>query len=132
MFPISFVIGFAMAVLGFEHSTIIASATLIGWLLLSLFFCKDSFTGQSPGKALLGVRVIDTRTGQAAGLLASFKRNLPLLIPFMPLIVGGRLCGGYRTGDKWAKTKVIWNKHAEHPIFAVDASTPTTTGSSGT
>lgn len=120
MFPVSFAIGLTMAIFGFEQSTIIASATLLGWALLTLFFCKDSFAGQSPGKALLGVRVLDTRTGQTAGVLASLKRNLPLLVPFMPLIIGGRLCSGYRIGDHWAHTKVIWNKHAGHPIFAVN------------
>lgn len=123
MLPVSFVIGFVLALLGFEHSTVIASATLFAWLLLTVFFCKDSFAGRSSGKALLGVRVIDTRTGQPAGVIASFKRNLPLLIPFMPLIVAGRLCSGYRTGDKWARAKVVWNKHAGHPIFDVDATT---------
>jgi uncharacterized RDD family membrane protein YckC len=121
MLPISFLIGFTLAFWGVERSAIAASATLIGWLLLTVFFCKDSFCGQSPGKALLGVRVIDTRSGQPASVVSSFKRNLPLLIPFMPLIVGGRLCSGYRIGDKWAHTKVIWNKHAGHPIFVVDA-----------
>lgn len=127
-FPIFFAIGFVMALLGFEEGAIVTSATLFGWLLLTLFFCKDSLAGQSPGKALLGVKVMDTRTGQAAGLFASFKRNLPLLVPFMPLIIGGLLCSGYRIGDNWAHTKVIWNKHAENPIFAIDA----TDGADGT
>ena len=132
MLPISFMLGLVMAILRYQQGTIVATATLLGWLLLTLFFCKDAFTGQSPGKALLGVRVIDTRTGQAAGFMASFKRNLPLLIPFMPLIVGGRLCSGFRTGDKWAHTKVVWNRHAEHPIFAVNASATNAVEASGT
>ena len=119
MLPVSFAIGFVLTLLGFDHSSIVGIATLLGWLLLTVFFCKDSFAGQSPGKALLGVKVFDVRNGKPASIASSFKRNLPLFIPFMPLIVGGRLCSGFRTGDKWAHTKVIWMKHAEHPIFAV-------------
>ena len=120
MLPVSFVTGFVLASFGLGHSLIENTAVVFGVLLLGLFFCKDAFAGKSPGKALLGVRVIDTTTGQPADVMASFKRNLPLIIPFMPLIVAGRLCSGYRTGDKWAGTKVIWSKHAEHPIFAVN------------
>jgi uncharacterized RDD family membrane protein YckC len=121
MFPVGFVLGLTMALAGFHRSEIYAVATIIGWLLLSVFFCKDSFAGQSPGKALCGVKVIDRESGQPATIGASFKRNLCLLIPFMPLIVGGRLCSGFRTGDKWAGTKVIWRKYADHPIFATSS-----------
>jgi uncharacterized RDD family membrane protein YckC len=121
MFPVGFAIGAVMATIGFQRSEIFTVATIIGWLLLSVFFCKDSFAGQSPGKVLCGVKVIDKETGKPASLGASFKRNLPLLIPFMPLIVGGRLCSGYRFGDKWAHTKVIWQKYADHPVFATSS-----------
>jgi uncharacterized RDD family membrane protein YckC len=119
MLPVGFVLGALMATAGFQRADIYAVATGVGWLLLSVFFCKDCFSGQSPGKALCGVKVINKATGQSAGIGASFKRNLPLLIPFMPLIVGGRLCRGHRLGDGWADTKVIWQKHADHPIFSV-------------
>ena len=124
MIPISFAIGFTLYFLGFEKDAVVAFASLIGWLLLSVFFCKDAFGGRSPGKALLGVKVLDVRTGQPASIGSSFRRNLPLLIPFMPLIVGGRLCSGFRPGDKWAHTKVIWTRHASHPIFAVSVPPP--------
>jgi uncharacterized RDD family membrane protein YckC len=118
MIPVGIMIGMVMVTAGFRHVDIVATGAILGWLLLSVFFCKDSFAGQSPGKALCGVKVIDTATGKAAGIKASFKRNLPLLIPFMPLIVGGRLCSGHRLGDGWANTKVIWQKYADHPVFA--------------
>jgi len=123
MIPVGFAIGLVMGFAGFQQSEIFVTATVAGWLLLSIFFCKDSFAGQSPGKALCGVKVIDKESGKPASVGASFKRNLPLIIPFMPLIVGGRLCSGYRTGDKWARTKVIWQKYADHPIFATSRST---------
>lgn len=92
--------------------------TLLSWLLLPLWFCKDCFDGQSVGKALCGVRVIDETTGVPCGISTSFKRNLPLIIPFMPLIAGIQLCKGHRTGDSWSNTKVVWKKYADHPIFA--------------
>lgn len=90
------------------------------WYLSLLVFCmKDGFSGHSPGKALLGVQTMIEDTGRAAGFEASFKRNLPLLIPLMPLVVSSQLLKGHRTGDGWSKTKVIWKKYRTHPVFAV-------------
>lgn len=94
------------------------AAQILGWILLPVFFFKDGFSGRSPGKLVCDVQVIDEITGQAAGFGASFKRNLPLLIPFMPLFVGIELRRGYRIGDGWSHTKVIWKKFAEFSVFA--------------
>jgi len=104
-------------------------------LFLILFCMKDGFAGHSPGKALLGLQTIRADSGQAAGFGASFKRNLPLLIPFMPFLVSLQLLDvfvnemptllprgtgeGFRMGDEWAKTRVIWKKYRSDPIFAV-------------
>jgi uncharacterized RDD family membrane protein YckC len=117
MFPVGFALGLAMAASGSSQSDIEGVATGLAWLLLGVFFCKDCFAGQSPGKALCGIKVINSTTGRSCKIGASFKRNLPLLIPFMPLIVAVRLCKGHRTGDGWSNTKVIWKKYASHPIF---------------
>ena len=95
-----------------------SATTVLNWLLLGIFFCKDSFAGQSPGKALCGVKVINETTGQSGGIITSFKRNLVLLVPFMMLIVLFQLHKGHRTGDGWSNSKVIWKKYANHPIFA--------------
>ncbi len=86
-------------------------------LIIIYFPFKDSFWGASPGKALCGIKVIDKTSGQPTGIVASFKRNLPLFIPFLPLIVAIQLNQGHRIGDGWANTKVIWKKYADHPIF---------------
>lgn len=86
-------------------------------LLLAAFFCKDGFSGHSPGKAICGVQAIDVRTGRPIGFGSSFKRNLPLMIPLMVFIVGVQLCRGTRTGDGWAHSRVVWKKYASHPIF---------------
>ena len=87
---------------------------------VALLFClKDGFLGFSPGKALFGVQTLMEDTGLPAEFGASFKRNICLLIPFMIFVVAIQLDKGTRTGDGWAKTKVIWKKYRDHPIFAV-------------
>jgi len=95
------------------------SANGIWWLSLLAFCMKDGFSGFSPGKGLLGVQTMIEDTGRAAGFKASFMRNLPLLIPFMPFVVSSQLLKGHRTGDGWSNTKVIWKKYRTHPMFAV-------------
>ncbi|MEO0586318.1 MAG: RDD family protein [Planctomycetota bacterium] len=104
-------------------------------LLIGALFCfKDGFRGRSPFKALLGVRVVDTETGELIGFGQSFKRNLPHVgiataaaqVPVIGafaslgvyIAVAVQLCAGPRLGDTWAKTKVIWDKHRDHPIFS--------------
>lgn len=119
---ITFVAGIALGTVmgasGSSQSEIQGAVSVLGWILLPVLFCKDCFSGQSLGKAICGVKVIDETTGEPGGIGASFKRNFPLVIPFMPLIVGVQLCKGHRTGDGWSNTKVIWKKYASHPIFA--------------
>lgn len=90
----------------------------IDLLLIAAFLCKDCFAGQSLGKAICGVKVIDNSTGQSGYLGKSFGRNLPLLIPFMQIFVAFQLAKGHRIGDGWSNSKVIWKKYANHPIFA--------------
>lgn len=90
--------------------------------MVVIFLVKDGFRGQSPGRALLGIQVIDEKTGRPAGFLASFKRNLPVLIlipPFVWVFVAFQLVKGHRLGDKWANTKVIWKKYRHKAPFAV-------------
>ncbi len=118
MFPVAVAIGIAMATSGASQTEIESTANVIGYLLLPIFFCKDCFGGHSLGKLMCGVKVIDEETGVTGGIGASFKRNLPLVIPFMPLIVACQLCKGHRTGDGWSQSKVVWKKYADHPIFA--------------
>jgi uncharacterized RDD family membrane protein YckC len=117
-FPVFYALGLAMALSGLSSSNVRILAWVLSFLWMCLFFCKDCFAGQSPGKALCGVKVIDATTGQSCGIGASFKRNLPLLVPFMPLIVAYQLCKGHRTGDGWSNSKVIWKRYANHTIFS--------------
>lgn len=92
--------------------------TIAWWTLFPLlFFPKDGFAGHSLGKLICGVQVVHQKTLQPVWLGRSFLRNLPLIIPFVPLIIAFLLQGGYRWGDSWAGTKVIWKKYANHPVF---------------
>jgi uncharacterized RDD family membrane protein YckC len=118
MIPVGIVIGVAMASSGASDRELESAGNAIGYLLLPLFFCKDCFAGQSPGKAICGVKVINAETGAGGTIGSSLLRNLPLAIPFMILIVAFLLCKGHRTGDGWSKSKVIWKKYADHPVFA--------------
>ncbi len=82
-----------------------------------LYVCKDCFSGHSPGKGVSGVRVVDRDTFEPIGIVGSLKRNLPILIPVMPIVIAFLLQKGYRVGDGWANSKVIWKKYANHPVF---------------
>jgi uncharacterized RDD family membrane protein YckC len=82
-----------------------------------LFLAKDGFAGHSLGKLVCGVMVVDRRSFKPIGFGRSFIRNLPLLIPFVALILAFLLPRGYRWGDGWAGTKVIWKKYTNHPVF---------------
>ena len=92
--------------------------SLVFICLLSL---KDGFRGFSPGKWLMDLRVLDETTRQPAGFLASFKRNIPLFIPIINLIVMLNFVGtfgrGRRLGDGWARTIVVWREHENKPPF---------------
>jgi uncharacterized RDD family membrane protein YckC len=88
----------------------------LAYLLFPVFCMKDEF---SLGKAMMGVQVVDKTTGKPVSLGASFKRNLPLIIPFIPLIVAFQLCKGNRVGDGWANTCVIWKKYKDKAPFTI-------------
>ncbi|MCR9296053.1 MAG: RDD family protein [bacterium] len=82
-----------------------------------LILLKDGMGGASPGKMVTGVQVIDETSRAAGNWLQSLKRNLPVLIPIVPLIIAVQLQKGHRWGDGWSNTKVIWKKYRDHPVF---------------
>ena len=86
--------------------------TFFTWIFPFTFYFKDGFKGMSPGKYICGVQVVDVATQGPGGFGRSFKRNLCLLVPLAPLIIAFLMMKGRRWGDGWAKTKVIWRKHA--------------------
>jgi len=97
---------------------------LAGFVLLSL---KDSFSGKSLGKRTCKIRVIDTQTGNPIGAKASFVRNFILFIPYINWITqifcAIEMRKGPRTGDKWAHTKVIWDKYSDKSPFSFSGKT---------
>ncbi len=118
-----FLVGLALIRSGALHPSL---RTSLGWQGLSWLFLtlKDGFNGHSPGKVRFGLQVVDASTGQPAGFRASFKRNLPLLLPVVPLVVALQLRRGKRLGDEWAGTRVIWKAYQEKAPFAGHISPP--------
>lgn len=120
--PVSFLLGMALGVVlviaNASQTTADLVITLFGWLVFPLvFFLKDGFWGYSPGKAICRVQVVNRLTLEPTGVVPSLKRNLILIVPLMPLVIAWWLQRGYRLGDGWARTKVIWKKYAAHPLF---------------
>lgn len=110
----SFILGFAVG-----HRMSDQALQGLAFLLFApLLLLKDGFRGRSPGKALMDLTVVDVVSGAPAGLGASLLRNLPLLVPFVPLFVAFQLKGGRRVGDGWAGTRVIWNRYSRSEVFA--------------
>lgn len=105
------------------HGTYWLIAFAIGMTL------KDSFRGVSLGKLITGLRVIDVETSAGIGPRQSFKRNLIVLIPLMPVFLAFQMRGGKRIGEGWANTRVILRKYAHRPIFGVARTGPVSWGS---
>jgi uncharacterized RDD family membrane protein YckC len=93
----------------------------LGCFLLAYVFMllRDGFNGMSPGKRILGLQVINTVNGSPAKVPDSFKRNLILLVPVLPIVVAVQIfsANGVRIGDEWAQTKVIWKQYADRAPF---------------
>ncbi len=98
----------------FVNLLILALGDDIGWYIgvpLNVLYMllRDALPrGQSIGKRLLKLQVVDFQGKNIAGQIGkAFLRNLPL-IPPMWLIEALRLVfGSNRYGDIWAETKVI-------------------------
>lgn len=125
MFCIRFVGVVIGAGVGLTAAAVQISETMFAVLLIllqggeiCLILLRDAVGGVSPGKLLTGLQTVDRDSGQPLRILASIKRNLPLLIPIVPLLAGVQLMKGPRIGDKWSRSKVIWKKYADHPLFS--------------
>jgi uncharacterized RDD family membrane protein YckC len=86
-----------------------------------LLAIKDGFGGQFLGKALCGLQVVDRDSNLPAKLHQSAIRNWFLALPFMALIVALTMNKGPRIGDGMAKTRVIWKRHRDNPVFSSPA-----------
>jgi uncharacterized RDD family membrane protein YckC len=86
------------------------------WLAAAALYLllRDSVQGQSLGKLLFGLVVIDLETGRPASLRSSVRRNLLFLLPganvaaaFLETITLLRDGQGQRLGDRLAHTQVV-------------------------
>ncbi|MBC7795719.1 MAG: RDD family protein [Pyrinomonadaceae bacterium] len=80
------------------------------------FLLKDCTNGSSLGKSVLGLKVVGAETRQPCGVLSSFSRNVIFIIPLLAL-VEIVMMKNKRLGDRIAKTRVVWNKYPNAPIF---------------
>lgn len=83
------------------------------------FTAKDGFWGWSPGKAMMGLRVVRADTQEPIGMLRSMQRNAVLALPsILPALwVLWSIDKGQRVGDGWAGTRVIWQRHRFSHVF---------------
>lgn len=88
----------------------IKAIQIVWWVALALLMLallvRDGYRGRSPGKRLLGLRLVTPR-GEGCGYVRSIIRNLPLLIPVLNLVEAILVVAGKRrTGDRIARTTV--------------------------
>jgi len=93
---------------------------IAGWIWAILYtWTKDALPflgGQSVGKKVLGLRVINLETGKPikGDYGAAIVRQLSLVIPFFGFVDACMVFSSERRrfGDKWAKTVVVRNNPA--------------------
>ena len=91
---------------------ILALATFVG-----SFMILQGLTGYTPGKWLLGIRVVNAE-GRPPGVAAGMKHTLPLLLEWYGLIGAFAISlheHGQRFGDRWAGTYVVRARRGELP-----------------
>jgi len=97
---------YAMAWIGGSAKAIqIVWYVALGILLIGILM-RDGYHGRSPGKRLLGLRLVTPR-GEGCGYGRSLVRNIPLVIvPWNVVEVVLVLSGKPRSGDRIARTTV--------------------------
>ncbi len=100
-----------------------ALTALVGWLVA--FGTLQAFTGATPGKHLVGLRVV-TASGDRAGPRRNALRSLAWAVDGFPYVLpltgyaaafGDR--NAQRLGDRWAGTYVVSSDAVGQPPFAV-------------
>ncbi len=107
--------------IGFRVPQAIIPSVAITWPIMLLFAFKDGFSGYSPGKYIMGVRVVDVDAHTPGGFWQSFRRNILFCLPVInvcaTMSVALEPWYGRRRGDDWANTMIIWCKHARKAPF---------------
>jgi uncharacterized RDD family membrane protein YckC len=81
--------------------------TLLTWAALGIWLIRDNFVGRFLGKALMGLRVVGSSTGQEMTVGQGIKRNIVLFFPFVMFAAATQISRGRRVGERWAKTWVL-------------------------
>lgn len=97
----------------------------VAWFVLAHILLVG-LVGASPGKLLLGLRVIDEQ-GRIAGIAKAAIRNVLWIVDGVPFVIGpvvglitaGTSTGHRRVGDIAAKTYVVRSSQVGTPPFAV-------------
>ena len=112
-----------MLVLAGGISLSAALVALLGWL--AAFAALQGFTGATPGKLLVGLRVV-TASGDRAGPRRSAIRSAAWVVdgfPYVVPLVGYAAAFGdrdaQRLGDRWAGTYVVPKELVGQPPFTV-------------
>ncbi len=99
-----------------------ASQTLVSVGYLAFFIVLQGLAGGSPGKLLLGLRVVG-EDGERAGVGKSLVRTLlwavdgaPWFLPIVGFIVGLTSTGHRRVGDMAASTYVVARRDVGKPV----------------
>ena len=98
------------------------------WVVaFGVWFIRDSLSGRFLGKAIMGLRVAGNMEGQPPTLAQSVKRNLPLFIPFAPIVAAFQIGHGRRMGENGAGTWVFPNAQQHNFLDTLGSHRPTTT-----
>ncbi len=75
------------------------------------FVLKDGTRGQSLGKSIFGLQVVDYKSGKPAGFIKSIGRNIVVFVPIAIIFIAKDvLSGSQRGGEGYTSTKVIIRK----------------------
>ncbi|HXI11742.1 MAG TPA: RDD family protein [Thermoanaerobaculia bacterium] len=103
---VSTIVSYSMAWTGGSGKSITMAWFASGAALVLYLLLRDS-AGRSPGKKILGLKVV-TPSGRRCGPIRSFTRNLPLLVPGVNVIEAVLLVfGSTRLGDRMAGTRIV-------------------------
>ncbi len=103
--------------------------SIAAWL--AIHWIIPSLTGGSPGKLMVGLRVVDQATGQHAGFGKNLVRTLgwiadqaPYIFPLVGLITAIASKGHRRVGDMVAKTFVVDKNSVGIPPIVAGVTSP--------
>ena len=92
---------------------------LLSSLMLTSLFCKDSINGQSAGKRIMKIQVVDKNSNRNVSNTRSIMRNIFVIFWSIEVLVLF-ISREKRLGDYAVKTKVIYNNEVGKVQFNKD------------